>query len=32
MELQKSILNPDTVCYSGLAARWTEYLTRKERA
>jgi len=28
MELQKQIMQPDTVRYSGLAARWAEYLTR----
>lgn len=29
-ELQKQIMQPATVRYSGLAARWAEYLTRKE--
>jgi len=29
-ELQQGILQPETVCYSGLAARWAEYLTRRE--
>ncbi len=27
-ELQRQIMQPDTVRYSGLAARWAEYLTR----
>jgi len=30
MELQKALMQPTTVRYSGLAARWAEYLTRKE--
>lgn len=30
MELQKQIMQLATVRYSGLAARWAEYLTRKE--
>jgi CRISPR-associated protein Csm1 len=29
-ELQKQIMRPATVRYSGLAARWAEYQTRKE--
>jgi len=29
-ELQNKIMQPATVRYSGLAARWAEYLTRKE--
>jgi CRISPR-associated protein Csm1 len=29
-ELQRQIMEPATVRYSGLAARWVEYLTRKE--
>jgi len=29
MELQKQIMQPATVCYSGLAARWAEYFTRR---
>ncbi len=28
MGLQKALMQPDTVRYSGLAARWAEYLTR----
>jgi len=28
MELQKALMQPTTVRYSGLAARWAEYLTR----
>jgi CRISPR-associated protein Csm1 len=30
MGLQKQLMQPATVRYSGLAARWAEYLTRKE--
>lgn len=30
MELQKQIMQPDTVRYSGLAARWAEYLVRRQ--
>jgi len=29
-ELQQEFMRPDTVRYSGVAARWAEYLTRKE--
>jgi hypothetical protein len=29
-QLQKDLMDPKNVRYSGLAARWTEYLTRKE--
>ena len=29
-QLQQEIMKPDTVRYSGLAARWAEYETRKE--
>ncbi len=30
-QLQRDLMDPQNVCYSGLAARWAEYLTRKER-
>jgi CRISPR-associated protein Csm1 len=30
-QLQKDLMDPQNVRYSGLAARWAEYLTRKER-
>jgi len=30
-ELQEALMQPATVRYSGLAARWAEYLTRRDR-